>query len=158
MIGDKTYFTVTDATMILRRNGDALEPAAMRDLELEQRVAVWSTGAIATSYPGQGAAATIVIDEQRSSPPAEISLPDREPEISGTITQAGNTIWINQRIVVFMDHTTRLLRRAGDTIAPLDPREITTEQLVEVWTDAIRGGEGGTTPQAKAQVLLITED
>lgn len=157
MIGDKIHFTVNDATMILRRNGDVLEPAAMGDLEMGQRVEVWSTGAIATSYPGQGTAATIVIDERDDSPDAA-GLPDREPEISGTITQTGNTIWINQRIVVFVDHTTRFLRRAGDAVEAIEARDIQQGQQVEVWTDAIRGGEGGTTPQAKAQVLLVIAD
>lgn len=59
--GDKGYFTVVDETSILRLQGGALVPASLDDLEIGQLVSATYEGAVATSYPGQGMADSIVI-------------------------------------------------------------------------------------------------
>jgi len=67
-IGDKIVFSFNDATRIIARVGDDLEPKTVGDLAVGQRVEVWAAGAVAESFPAQATAKTIIIVDAAATP------------------------------------------------------------------------------------------
>lgn len=158
-IGDKIVFSLNDATRIFTRIGDRLQPKTAGDLAIGQRVEVWAVdGIVAESFPGQATAETIIIANtaaEMTTTPNAAAPPDREPDVVGTITQASNTVWIDNNLVLFIAPTTQFFRRSGENVEAIDARDITAQQRVEVWIDEIRYGG---TPQADALAIVAIED
>lgn len=154
-IGNKIVFQLNDTTRIFHRVGDDLQATQATDLMVGQRVEAWSSGGVATSYPGQAGADVIVITY---STPSAVDLPaappDRAPDLGGTITQVGNTVWIDGRTVLFIKPTTQFLRRSGDTFERIDANEIAEGQQASVWVDALRYAPQ---PQADAVAIVVTD-
>ena len=48
---------------IMRRAGDGFEPVAFEDLAVGQKVSVWATGPIMESFPVQGAASFVLLED-----------------------------------------------------------------------------------------------
>ncbi len=157
-IGDKIFFRLSDATRVLQRVDDDLQPKTAHDLALGQRVEVWADGGVAESFPGQAGAAVIVIANaagEITPEPGRAAPPDREPDVVGTITQASNTVWIDHNLVLFITPRTQFFRRSGEALAVIDAREITEGQRVEVWVDEIRYAPQ---PQAEAVAIVVTNN
>lgn len=152
-IGDKVYFGLSHDLQVYQRiNGD-LHATLSKNLEVGQRVEVWALGGVMESFPGQATANFIIIvgsDEESTEVP--LRLPDREPDVSGTITQAINTVWIDQKYVVFITPTTQFLHPSGDTVEAFDARDIKEGQLVDIWADRVQG------KQVIAQVIVVVDE
>lgn len=152
-IGDKVYFGLSHDLQVYQRiNGD-LHATPSKNLEVGQRVEVWAVGGVMESFPGQATADFIIIvgSDEESTDNAFIQ-PDREPDVSGTITQAINTVLIDQKYVVFITPTTQFLRRSGDTVEVFDARNIKEGQLVDIWADRVQG------KQVIAQVIVVVDE
>lgn len=110
-ISDKIVFSLNDATRIFTRIGDKLQPKTAGDLAIGQRVEVWAVdGIVAESFPGQATAETIIIADtaaEMTTTPNAAAPPDREPDVVGTITQASNTVWIDNNLVLLIAPTTQ---------------------------------------------------
>ncbi len=157
-VGNKIVFSINDATRIAARVGDKLEPRTVGDLAVGQRVEVWAAGAIAESFPAQGTAETIIIVEAAVTPSPDAASgapPDRDPDVVGTNTQASKTIWIDNKLVLFIAPTTQFFRRSGEGVEAIGARDIKEGQQAEVWTTEIRYGG---TPQADALAVVVTGD
>jgi hypothetical protein len=156
-IGNKIFFSLMDATDVFQRAGDGLQSKTIDDLAVGQSVEVWADGAVAASYPGQAGAAVIVIADTAADitpEPDTPALPNRAPDAVGTITQASNTVWIDQELVLFITPTTQFLRRSDEELDVMDARDISEGQRVEVWVDEIRYAPQ---PQANAVAILVTD-
>ena len=152
-IGDKIFFNLSGETQIFQRiNGD-LQAQTSDYLAVGQRVEVWAEGGVAESWPGQAEATVIVIidpDEESIAEAGTLMPPAREPDVSGMITQATNTVLIDQNLVLFITPTTQFLRRSGNTVEPMDARDIKEGQRVDVWVDKIQNQQ--------AQVIVVIHD
>lgn len=157
-IGDKIVFSFNDATRIVARVGGELEQKTINDLAVGQRVEVWDAGYVAESFPAQADAETIIIADataEMTTTPNAAAPPDREPDVIGTITQASNTVWIDNKLVLLIAPTTQFFRRSGKSVEVIDARDIMAQQRVEVWTTEIRYGG---TPQADALTIVVIDD
>ncbi len=150
-IGDKIFFSLSGETQIFQRIHSDLQAQTSDYLAVGQRVEVWSEG-VAESWPGQAEATVIVIidpNEESTTEAGRLMPPAREPDVSGTITQATNTVWIDQNLVLFITPTTQFLRRSGNTVETMDARDIKEGQRVDVWV------EKTAYALHKAQVILV---
>lgn len=158
-IGDKILFGLSDETHIFQRVNSSLDAKTSDYLEVGQHVEVWADGDVAESWPGQAVAAVVVVTDPHNESTVEtdtIMSPKREPDVSGTITQAVNTVIIDQNLVLFITPTTQFLRRSGNTVETIDAREIKEGQRVDVWVED--SPQLQDHPQAKAQVILVLDD
>ena len=161
-IGDKILFNISDETQIYQRVNSDLDAKTFDYLAVGQRVEVWAGGAIVDTWPGQAQAVTIVIldsDEESTTESSNLMLPDRPPDVSGTITQAVSTVWIDQKVLLFITPTTLFLRRSGNTVETIDAREIKEGQRVDVWVEQTASAlQPKDHPQANAQVIVVVDD
>jgi hypothetical protein len=112
---------------------------------------------VATSFPGQAGAEVIVITEaDDAATPEAITLPDRDPDVAGPVSQASNTIWIDQQFILFVTPDTQFARRVGDAVVKLDASAITEGVQVEAWVDEI--SYDGSPPRGNAILIVVTED
>lgn len=157
-IGDKIVFSLSDDTRVYRRSGDNLQQLSVNDLQVGQQAQAWATGGmVATSFPGQAGAEVIVITEgDAAATPEAITPPDRAPDVAGTISQASNTIWIDQQFILFVTPDTQFARREGDVPEPIDASAITEGVQVQAWVDEI--SYDGSPPRANAILIVVTED
>lgn len=151
-IGNKIIFQVSDTTRVFQRVGADLQPKHISDLVVGQRVEAWSTGAMAQSFPAQAGAAVIVFaDNAAAEATQEVAAPpDRAPDLTGTITQATNTIWIDGRTVLFVGPGTQFFRKSGDALERIEAVAIVEGQQATVWLDGLRYA-----PQAHADAVAI---
>jgi len=152
-IGDKIVFSLNNATRIVARVGDDLEPKNVGDLAVGQRVEVWAAGTVAESFPGQAGAETILIVDAAASSPGAAAPPDQEPDAVGTITQATNSVVVDQSFVLFMTPTTQFFRKEGTMLKATDAREVTEGLQVEAWVDKI--SYEGSPPRGDAVAIVI---
>jgi hypothetical protein len=159
-IGDKILFSLSDKTQIFRRNQGNIHAKTSDDLAVGQRVEVWAEGGVAESWPGQAEATVIVIidpDEESTTEKAVTLMPpDGEPDVSGTITQAINTVLIDQNLVLFITPATQFFRRSGNAVEMIDAREIKEGQRVDVWVE--NTPQPPAHPQAKAKAIVVIDD
>jgi hypothetical protein len=158
-IGDKILFSLSDETHIFQRVNSGLDAKTSGYLEVGQRVEVWADGVVLESWPGQAVAAVVVVTDPNKESTADTDMimpPEREPDVSGTITQAYNTVLINHNLVLFITPTTEFLRRSGNTIETIDAREIKEGQRVDVWVE--NPPQPKDHPQARAQVIVVVDD
>ena len=59
--------TITDETLIFRKDGDSLLVATFDELEAEPWVRIWFSGPVIEGFPGQATAAQLVILGQSTS-------------------------------------------------------------------------------------------
>jgi hypothetical protein len=161
-IGDKILFSLSDKTQILERVNSELDAKTSDNLAVGQRVEVWADGVILDSWPGQAVAAFIIVtDSSQESTTASGTLmpPNREPDVSGTITQAVNTVWIDQKVLLMITPTTQFLRRSGNVVESINAREIKEGQHVDVWVEQTATAlQPKDHPQAKAEVIVVIDD
>ncbi len=82
-IGNKIVFHTTTTQRVRRVNGE-LVPMQNNAPVLGERVAVWASGAIAESFPAQGNAAVILVDDALpAAPTTSHALPTRPAENHG---------------------------------------------------------------------------
>jgi hypothetical protein len=157
-IGNKIGFSLSDDPRVYRRTGDELQQLSVEDLQVGQQVQAWATGGmVATSFPGQAGAEVIVITEaDDAATPEAITLPDRDPDVGGPVSQASNTIWIDQQFILFVTPDTQFARRDGDALEPIDASAITEGVQVEAWVDKI--SYDGSPPRGNAILIVVTED
>lgn len=60
---NKASVRIKDQTKIYRRSGDSLEKSSAAALIVGKKVSVWFEGPVAESYPVQGSASVVVIEE-----------------------------------------------------------------------------------------------
>ena len=152
MIGEKIYFRLDDATAIFQRANDAFQPGVVDDLAVGQRVDVWAD-LVQTSYPGYATATDILIvarADAATPTPGIPDLPDREPDVVGTLTDAANTLTVDNDLTFMVTPSTRFLERHRDTLETLDPRDIREGQEVEVWLGGIH-----ETSLRQVEVLVV---
>jgi hypothetical protein len=161
-IGDKIFFSLSEKTKIFQRVNNGLHAKASAYLAVGQRVEVWADGAIIDTGIGQADAAVIVVlasNEESTAESSNLMLPNREPDVSGTITQAYGSVWIDQNVLLFITPTTRFLRRSGNTVETIDAREIKEGQRVEVWVEQTESAlKPEDHPQANAEVIVVVDD
>jgi len=155
-IGNKTYLSLSDETQIFQRINSELQARTPDLLAVGQLVEVWVAGSVAESFPSQAEASVIVIQDLDEESTAEAStvMPPvrdvREPDVSGTITQASNTVWIDQKLGLFITPTTQFFWRSGNMVEMIDARGIKEGQRADVWVDTMPQA-----PQALANALVI---
>ena len=151
-IGNKIYFSLSDETQIFQRIDSDLHAKTLDYLAVGQRVEVWADGVILETFPGQAGAAVIVItdpDEESTAEAVTLTPPNRNPDASGMITQAYNTVWIDQNLVLFITPTTQFFRRSESAVETIDAPAIKEGQSVDIWVDKIQN------QQARAQVIVV---
>ena len=62
-IVSKYIITITDETLIFRQDGDNLRKANFKALENKQWVKIWFTGPVLESFPVQGTAGQVAIEQ-----------------------------------------------------------------------------------------------
>jgi len=153
-IGDKIYFSLSHDIKVYQLINSDLRAVSSNNLEAGQLVEVWTYGIVLESFPSQAEANFIIVhsnDESTDDADALI-LPNRAPDVSGTITQALNTVLVDKKFVVFITPTTHFLRRSGNTVEAFEARNIKEGQYIEIWTDKIQGN------QVIAQVIVVVDE
>jgi len=151
-IGDKIYFSLSHDIKIYQRINSDLHAVSSNNLEIGQLVEVWAYGVVLESFPGQAEANFIIVHSNEESTDDALTLPNRAPDVSGTITQALNTVLVDKKFVVFITPTTQFLRRSGNTVEAIEARNIKEGQYIEIWTDKIQGN------QVIAQVIVVVDE
>ena len=151
-IGDKIYFSFSDDIKVYQSINSDLHAVSSNNLEVGQLVEVWAYGGVLESFPGQAEANFIIVHSNEESTDDTLTLPNRAPDVSGTITQALNTVLVDKKFVVFITPTTQFLRRSGDTIEAIEASNIKEGQHIEIWADKIQGN------QVIAQVIVVVDE
>lgn len=151
-IGDKIYFSLSHNIKVYQSINSDLRAVSSNDLEVGQLVEVWTYGVVLESFPGQAEANFIIVYSNEESTDDALTLPNRAPDVSGTITQALNTVLVDKKFVVFITPTTQFLRRSGNTVEAFEARNIKEGQYIEIWTDKIQGN------QVIAQVIVVVDE
>ena len=151
-IGDKIYFSLSHDIKVYQRINNDLHTVSSNNLEVGQLVEVWAYGGVLESFPGQAEANFIIVHSNEESTDDALTLPNRDPDVSGTITQALNTVLVDKKYVVFITPTTYFLRRSGNTVEAIEARNIKEGQYIEIWTDKIQGN------QVIAQVIVVVDE
>lgn len=156
-IGDKVAFSLNAATRVVARTGDQLNPKTVGDLAVGQRVEVWDAGVVLQSFPAQADAATIVIaDVAATRLPNAGAPPGREPDVTGMITQATNSVLVDQSFLLFTTPTTLFFRKSDEKIEPINARDITEGLQIEAWVDEI--SYDGSPPRGNAIAVVVIND
>jgi hypothetical protein len=146
--GRKIWFTVEAATRLAERRGDDLQDTAPGDLAVGQRVEAWASGPMAESYPEQGTAeAILVLDEAAATPEtpdAADSLPGRDPDVTGLITQQeGGRVLIEEQPDVMegdkywlaVDESTPIFADVNGVLEPRGVSDLQVGMRVSAWAD-----------------------
>ncbi|WP_029214673.1 DUF3221 domain-containing protein [Kallotenue papyrolyticum] len=144
--GNKIWFTLNDATRILGRAGADLHDLTRSDLAVGQPVAAWAAGPLAESYPAQGSAAVILVLEPAATttPAAGGAVPDRDPDVIGTITQQdGQRVLIEEQPNVMegdkywltVTATTPVFADLNGTLHPRSAGDLAIGQRVAAWVE-----------------------
>ena len=153
-IGDKIYFSLSHDIKVYQSINSDLRAISSNKLEVGQLVEIWVDGVVLDSFPGQAEANFIIVhsNEESTGDADALTLPNRAPDVSGTITQALNTVLVDKKYVVFITPTTYFLRRSGNTVEAIEARNIKEGQYIEIWTDKIQGN------QVIAQVIVVVDE
>jgi len=121
-LGGKIALTLTPDTQVAQQAPNGLQTLPPTDLAVGQTVQVSDTGAVTESYPAQATAHRIMMVPPATTVPDDrgAAIPQRAPDVTMTITQANNTLWIDDRTVAIFRASSRVYRRSGSTVDLVD--------------------------------------